>query len=288
MTALVHRDIKPENVIRDDATGRTLVLDFGIGFLDGEIRLTKVGQFLGTTAYLPPELIESGPVPDPRTDVYGIGCLGYFLLTGRKPFPDGPLEKVLIEKLRWTADDLRANAPDAPPRLVDVIARCMHPDADARYQSATGLLHALEDLQPRLTIYSLFRALRDADISTAWWADRARRAGFQHAPGDREEYEGVPSAHVFFLLVWLQALGLRRVDDVVRTLKDLELFADDILREVVAACPRRPPAIGTDVVRLVLGVHHRLLDDHPELRLDEDPVSLVVNRLLAARPAAGT
>ncbi|MBK8059528.1 MAG: serine/threonine protein kinase [Gemmatimonadetes bacterium] len=280
--ALLHRDIKPDNVIREEATGRTMVFDFGIGLVDGESRLTEVERVVGTAAYMPPELFETGRNPDPRTDVYAIGCLGYFLLTGADPFAGSEIKRVVHAKQTWTAADLSAKAPKAPQRLIDLIARCMHRDPSARYQSAMGLLHALDDLRPQLTIYSLFRALQSGQISTQWWTDRARRAGFQHAPGDREDYEGVPSAPVFFLLVWLEALKLRQLDDIVRTLDELRPLADDILREVNASYPRLP-AIGTDVIRLVLGIHHRVLDEHPELLLPQDGISVVVKEALDAR-----
>ena len=104
---IIHRDLKPENVIlRPDGT--PVLLDFGLAReLDAE-RLTVTGTILGTPAYMSPEQAEGFSDIDPRTDVYGLGGILFYLLLGRPPFrgnsPMAVLRQVLMEEPNWGED----------------------------------------------------------------------------------------------------------------------------------------------------------------------------------------
>lgn len=88
---VIHRDLKPSNVFLLDpppARGSsTKLIDFGIAKLldQSQPKLTKTGFIHGTPAYMSPEQV-LGEAVDGRSDVYGLGCLLYFMLTGRRPF----------------------------------------------------------------------------------------------------------------------------------------------------------------------------------------------------------
>ena len=87
---LVHRDVKPANVLVEGIAGaeRAYVTDFGISRLRAtETSVTTTGEFLGTADYVAPEQIR-GDAVDHRADVYALGGLAYFLLTGEPPFPN--------------------------------------------------------------------------------------------------------------------------------------------------------------------------------------------------------
>jgi serine/threonine protein kinase len=90
---VIHRDIKPSNVLVREHDGRAIpkVIDFGIakataGGIDGEATYTKLGQLIGTPAYMSPEQAEGGVDIDTRSDIYSLGAMLCELLTGRPPF----------------------------------------------------------------------------------------------------------------------------------------------------------------------------------------------------------
>ncbi|GAB2485072.1 serine/threonine-protein kinase [Jatrophihabitans fulvus] len=84
---ILHRDIKPANVLVDDR-GRALLADFGIARDAVDTGLTGTGTFIGTPAYLPPEVAHGGP-PTPAGDVYSLGATLFAVVEGRAPFDDG-------------------------------------------------------------------------------------------------------------------------------------------------------------------------------------------------------
>jgi serine/threonine protein kinase len=118
---VVHRDIKPGNVMTAH-DGSAKVLDFGIARFVGELQsrvgLTASGVVLGTAGYMSPEQAE-GRALDHRTDLYSVGCLLYFLLTGRPPFE--------AESFMGVAYKHVTAAPEPP----SAHRRGLHPAVDA-------------------------------------------------------------------------------------------------------------------------------------------------------------
>ena len=95
---VIHRDVKPENILLSG--GEAIVADFGIaGALDaaGGAKLTRTGVVLGTPAYMSPEQAAGDRALDGRSDVYGLGCVLYEMLTGEPPFT-GPTSQAIIAK----------------------------------------------------------------------------------------------------------------------------------------------------------------------------------------------
>jgi serine/threonine-protein kinase len=139
---LVHRDIKPANVLVPEA-GPVKVTDFGIAKAIGTDDLTRTGTVMGTAKYLAPEQV-NGHRTDARTDVYGLGLLLFEMLCGHSPFGGDTEIATAMARLTTSARSVRAERPDAPAALDDIVHRCLARRPDARYPSAGAVRQALE------------------------------------------------------------------------------------------------------------------------------------------------
>jgi YVTN family beta-propeller protein len=134
---LVHRDIKPANVLLDG--DHAYLTDFGLTKrLTGETTMTGSGRWVGTLGYIAPEQIRGERV-DARTDVYALGCLLFYALTGVAPYRRDSDEATLYAHLHDEAPDARDLTPDVPPALADVVRRALAKDPDDRFPSAGDL-----------------------------------------------------------------------------------------------------------------------------------------------------
>lgn len=140
---VLHRDIKPANVIlRPD--GAIKVLDFGVARTVEETTITNPAFAVGTVSYMAPERVLGRP-GDERTDIYGIGCLLYALLTGRPPFVADESMAILHQQVH--ADPVPPSAAGAAvsPGLDRLVMRMLAKDPADRPQSAAevaGMLAA--------------------------------------------------------------------------------------------------------------------------------------------------
>ncbi|RMH39448.1 MAG: serine/threonine protein kinase [Deltaproteobacteria bacterium] len=146
---IVHRDIKPENLFVARVGGEcdvVKVLDFGIAKLlhvDAGATLTHGDWVGGTPAFISPEAARGRPV-DARSDVYGLGAVLYFALTGRAPFPDTNVAALLDAHAHRTPEPpSRALGRALPPDVEAVAMRCLEKDPDRRYRDASELAAAL-------------------------------------------------------------------------------------------------------------------------------------------------
>ena len=140
----VHRDVKAKNVMRDD-TGRIVLMDFGTGRSAGAL---NKNDRAGTPLYMAPEVIEEGQ-QSVRSDVYSLGVLLYFLVTG-----DYPVNARTIDQLReahahrehrWLSEV----RPDLPVGFMQVVERAIALDPEDRFANASELLASLSALKVR-------------------------------------------------------------------------------------------------------------------------------------------
>jgi predicted Ser/Thr protein kinase len=141
---VIHRDLKPHNVLVD-RKGRPRVTDFGLARrLQEGASLTASGQLMGTPAYMAPEqALGRGSEVGPAADVYGLGGILYFLLTGRPPFVAETVVGVLFKAAHEAPTPPRQLNPQVPEGLEAVCLRCLEKGPADRYPSSAALAEAL-------------------------------------------------------------------------------------------------------------------------------------------------
>jgi serine/threonine protein kinase len=146
---LIHRDVKPANIIltrRGGVCDLVKVLDFG---LVKEVRLgsadgMKPNAVVGTPHFMSPEAVEKPQSVDSRSDLYSLGAVGYWLLTGKTLFDHDAVEDLLVcqvkERPRHPAERL---GKPVSPDLADLLLRCLTKQAELRPANAETLDQAL-------------------------------------------------------------------------------------------------------------------------------------------------
>ena len=144
LRGVVHRDIKPDNILVEQDTGRALVTDFGIAFAGQPTGLTGVGEILGTAQYMSPEQACGEPV-DGRSDLYSLGIVGFYALSGKLPFEAPSTAALLAMQITRTAPPLATVAPGIPGRLAQAIDRCLAKTPEDRFPSGEALAEAVAE-----------------------------------------------------------------------------------------------------------------------------------------------
>jgi len=147
---IVHRDIKPSNVFLTQRGGLydyVKVLDFGLAKQvtdEQAVSLTKTGVALGTPRYISPEAIRGAENIDARSDLYCLGAVAYFLLTGRPPFDAVTSAELMIDHLKATPPPLsQVSELPIPKELEAIVLKCLEKAPDDRFQSAAEVESAL-------------------------------------------------------------------------------------------------------------------------------------------------
>jgi hypothetical protein len=140
---VIHRDIKPDNILIEENTGRALVADFGIaGIVDDSQEVAEEG-ILGTVEFMSPEQA-SGERLDFRSDLYSLGMVAYYALSGDLPFESDSVRTTLQQVRNAPVPPVSVVAQSAPRRLARVVDTCLKKDPAERFESADEFASALE------------------------------------------------------------------------------------------------------------------------------------------------
>ena len=146
---LLHRDIKPSNVLACERGGVfdvAKLLDFGlvqgVGFTSDADRLTTIGSIVGSPPFMSPEQASGKPL-DARSDIYSVGTLAFYLLTGRPPFPRDTAMQMLMAHAYETVPAPSSLRSGIPHDLEEVVLRCLEKDPAKRWPDVASLGRAL-------------------------------------------------------------------------------------------------------------------------------------------------
>ncbi|MCH7875622.1 MAG: protein kinase [Gemmatimonadetes bacterium] len=164
---VVHRDIKPDNILIESASGQPMVTDFGIAkaIQAGSTEVTKPGEIVGTARYMAPEQALSEGEIDGRADIYSLGLVGHFMLSGTHAIQAGTLPAVIVQHVRGVTIDLAALERRLPRPLVTALNRCLESVPDNRYARAEELADALREIGGELpdTLPVVRKLLRESE-----------------------------------------------------------------------------------------------------------------------------
>jgi serine/threonine protein kinase len=157
---VVRLDLKPSNIVMADRG--PVIVDLGIALRadSGTQGLTQTGQFVGTPAFMAPELVE-GRQPDPRADIYALGLVLFYCLAGRGPWEDLVGHLAIIAAIMNEQVDL-TNLPIST-EFCQVIGRAIAKDRDERYATAAELRDALTET-PEWRLVGVGHGKPDDDI----------------------------------------------------------------------------------------------------------------------------
>jgi serine/threonine-protein kinase len=169
---LIHRDLKPSNlfIVRRGLHGDFVkVLDFGLVGLGDRLRsdtydgkITAAGMMTGTPAYMSPEMALGAKV-DARADLYSLGCVLYYLVTGQLLYPGLSAVQMALAHAHDPAPRAADSGIDVEPEVEQILSLLLAKDPERRPQSAEQLLRLLNriELTPGWT----------ADDADAWWQE---------------------------------------------------------------------------------------------------------------------
>jgi serine/threonine-protein kinase len=182
-SGLVHRDVKPANVLLA-ADGRAKLADFGLVRRVSE-RDGAAPHLAGTPTFMAPELFAGAPA-SPRSDLYALGVMYFYLLTARLPYSSDKISRLIKLHRQAPIPDMRRLVPEVPDEIIAVVNRLMAKDVVDRYPSADELA---DDLAKALGHLRETEALvSDSLAGLNCLVQRGDREGYRvifPVPGDR-------------------------------------------------------------------------------------------------------
>ena len=154
---MIHRDVKPANIFSCHmglSYDFIKVLDFGLVKIetdegDDETQLTQEGMTAGSPVFMAPEVVTGKTSVDARADLYALGCVGYWLLTGEYVFPRKRTMAMALDHVTTTPQPPSQRSDSSiPPELDRIILKCLEKKPEDRFGSAMELAQALSTEVP--------------------------------------------------------------------------------------------------------------------------------------------
>lgn len=143
---VIHHDIKPDNIMLLDGWRHAKIADFGIAerrAVRARSSASSQAKIGGTPNYMSPERLRGEPA-DARSDLFSLGVMLFWLVTGRLPWTySGDVERLVRQRQRLPEPPIKPTDPSTPPILVDIIRTLMAPAPEARYQSGAEVAEDL-------------------------------------------------------------------------------------------------------------------------------------------------
>ena len=149
---IIHRDLKPANLFltrRPSGAALIKVLDFGIAkytsasLLGDQVEMTKTQAVLGSRAYMSPEQMLRPKEVDARADIWSLGVILYFFVTGLNPFTSDTTEGMIMRIVTGAGEPLKTVLPEVPEGFDAIVKRCLSKRREDRFSNVTELARAL-------------------------------------------------------------------------------------------------------------------------------------------------
>jgi len=161
---IIHRDLKPSNIMQD-ASGRVVIMDFGLARSVVSDGMTRTGMMVGTMEYMSPEQAHAKDL-DARSDIFTVGLIFYELLTAKMPYEAESAVASLLKRTHERAVPVSSHDAAIPRPLSSIVSKCLETDPKLRYQNTAAVLAELKDWQEK----GAASTLRFPDVR-AWASD---------------------------------------------------------------------------------------------------------------------
>jgi serine/threonine-protein kinase len=143
----LHRDVKPDNVLIDDKGNVKLCdLGFAVPIPRHAASTAKAALAVGTVGYMSPETLKGKPDVKVGADIYSLGIHLYALLTGHEPYTGASSQEVVTDQIESGMPVPNLMVVNAPPGVIQLLKKMMHPDPDRRFASVADVIAALDHL----------------------------------------------------------------------------------------------------------------------------------------------